>query len=66
MLPVKMDDGMTIVFHGFRVQYNDARFLQENGFLFLPLWYTLSDQARCGQNGICNEAVTGLQPTCLP
>ncbi len=24
-LPVKMDDGTTKIFHGFRVQYNDAR-----------------------------------------
>ncbi len=35
-LPVKMDDGTTRVFHGFRVQYNDARGPTKGGIRFHP------------------------------
>lgn len=35
-LPVKMDDGTTRVFHGFRVQYNDARGPTKGGLRFHP------------------------------
>ncbi|MBI4770189.1 MAG: Glu/Leu/Phe/Val dehydrogenase [Chloroflexi bacterium] len=35
-LPVKMDDGSTRVFHGFRVQYNDARGPNKGGIRFHP------------------------------
>jgi len=35
-LPVKMDDGTTQVFHGFRVQYNDARGPTKGGIRFHP------------------------------
>jgi glutamate dehydrogenase (NAD(P)+) len=35
-LPVKMDDGSTKVFHGFRVQYNDARGPTKGGLRFHP------------------------------
>ncbi|MFW5915678.1 MAG: Glu/Leu/Phe/Val family dehydrogenase [Planctomycetota bacterium] len=35
-LPVKMDDGTTEVFHGFRVQYNDARGPCKGGIRFHP------------------------------
>jgi len=35
-LPVKMDDGTTQVFHGFRVQYNDARGPTKGGLRFHP------------------------------
>jgi len=35
-LPVKMDDGVTKVFHGFRVQYNDARGPTKGGLRFHP------------------------------
>jgi len=35
-LPVKMDDGTTRVFHGFRVQYNDARGPCKGGIRFHP------------------------------
>jgi glutamate dehydrogenase (NAD(P)+) len=35
-LPVKMDDGTTRVFHGFRVQYNDARGPCKGGLRFHP------------------------------
>lgn len=35
-LPVKMDDGSTQVFHGFRVQYNDARGPTKGGLRFHP------------------------------
>ena len=35
-LPVKMDDGSTSVFHGFRVQYNDARGPTKGGIRFHP------------------------------
>ncbi len=35
-LPVKMDDGATRVFHGFRVQYNDARGPCKGGIRFHP------------------------------
>jgi len=35
-LPVKMDDGITQVFHGFRVQYNDARGPTKGGLRFHP------------------------------
>jgi glutamate dehydrogenase (NAD(P)+) len=35
-LPVKMDDGTTRVFHGFRVQYNDARGATKGGIRFHP------------------------------
>ncbi|MHC4592114.1 MAG: Glu/Leu/Phe/Val family dehydrogenase [Planctomycetota bacterium] len=35
-LPVKMDDGSTRVFHGFRVQYNDARGPCKGGIRFHP------------------------------
>jgi glutamate dehydrogenase (NAD(P)+) len=35
-LPVKMDDGSTKVFHGFRVQYNDARGPCKGGIRFHP------------------------------
>ncbi|TET53358.1 MAG: Glu/Leu/Phe/Val dehydrogenase [Anaerolineales bacterium] len=35
-LPVKMDDGTTKVFHGFRVQYNDARGPTKGGLRFHP------------------------------
>lgn len=35
-LPVKMDDGRTQVFHGFRVQYNDARGPCKGGIRFHP------------------------------
>jgi glutamate dehydrogenase (NAD(P)+) len=33
-LPVKMDDGSTRIFHGFRVQYNDARGPNKGGIRF--------------------------------
>lgn len=36
MLPVKMDDGSTRVFKGFRVQYNDARGPTKGGLRFHP------------------------------
>lgn len=35
-LPVKMDDGTTKIFHGFRVQYNDARGPTKGGLRFHP------------------------------
>jgi len=35
-LPVKMDDGTTKVFHGFRVQYNDSRGPTKGGLRFHP------------------------------
>ena len=35
-LPVKMDDGSTRVFHGFRVQYNDSRGPTKGGLRFHP------------------------------
>jgi len=35
-LPVRMDDGSTRVFHGFRVQYNDARGPTKGGIRFHP------------------------------
>ncbi len=35
-LPVKMDDGTTKVFQGFRVQYNDARGPTKGGIRFHP------------------------------
>ena len=35
-LPVRMDDGSTRVFHGFRVQYNDARGPTKGGLRFHP------------------------------
>jgi glutamate dehydrogenase (NAD(P)+) len=35
-LPVKMDDGTTQVFHGFRVQYNDARGPCKGGIRYHP------------------------------
>jgi len=35
-LPVKMDDGTTRIFHGFRVQYNDARGPNKGGLRFHP------------------------------
>jgi glutamate dehydrogenase (NAD(P)+) len=35
-LPVKMDDGTTKIFHGFRVQYNDARGPTKGGIRFHP------------------------------
>src|SRR4029453_11567966 len=35
-LPVKMDDGSTKVFHGFRVQYNDSRGPTKGGLRFHP------------------------------
>lgn len=35
-LPVKMDDGSTKVFHGFRIQYNDARGPAKGGIRFHP------------------------------
>ncbi|HEX4826438.1 MAG TPA: Glu/Leu/Phe/Val dehydrogenase [Candidatus Polarisedimenticolaceae bacterium] len=35
-LPVKMDDGTTKVFHGFRVQYNDSRGPTKGGIRFHP------------------------------
>ena len=35
-LPVKMDDGSVKVFHGFRVQYNDARGPCKGGIRFHP------------------------------
>ncbi len=35
-LPVKMDDGTTKVFHGFRVQYNDSRGPTKGGIRFYP------------------------------
>jgi glutamate dehydrogenase (NAD(P)+) len=35
-IPVKMDDGSTCVFHGFRVQYNDARGATKGGIRFHP------------------------------
>jgi glutamate dehydrogenase (NAD(P)+) len=35
-LPVKMDDGTTKIFHGFRVQYNDARGPCKGGIRFHP------------------------------
>ena len=34
--PVKMDDGNTRIFHGFRVQYNDARGPTKGGIRFHP------------------------------
>jgi len=33
-LPVRMDDGRTKIFHGFRVQYNDARGPTKGGIRF--------------------------------
>ena len=35
-LPVRMDDGTTKVFHGFRVQYNDARGPTKGGIRYHP------------------------------
>ncbi len=35
-LPVKMDDGISKIFHGFRVQYNDARGPTKGGLRFHP------------------------------
>ena len=35
-LPVKMDDGVVQVFHGFRVQYNDARGPTKGGIRYHP------------------------------
>src|SRR5512136_2107304 len=35
-LPVRMDDGTTKVFHGFRVQYNDSRGPTKGGIRFFP------------------------------
>jgi glutamate dehydrogenase (NAD(P)+) len=35
-IPVKMDDGTTRAFHGFRVQYNDARGPNKGGIRFHP------------------------------
>jgi len=35
-MPVKMDDGTTKIFHGFRVQYNDARGPTKGGIRFHP------------------------------
>jgi glutamate dehydrogenase (NAD(P)+) len=35
-LPVRMDDGTTRVFHGFRVQYNDARGPTKGGIRYHP------------------------------
>ena len=35
-LPVKMDDGSSKIFHGFRVQYNDARGPTKGGIRFHP------------------------------
>src|SRR5512139_1649560 len=35
-LPVKMDDGSTKIFHGFRVQYNDSRGPTKGGIRFFP------------------------------
>jgi glutamate dehydrogenase (NAD(P)+) len=35
-LPVKMDNGHTEIFHGFRVQYNDARGPTKGGIRFHP------------------------------
>lgn len=35
-LPVRMDDGTTRIFHGFRVQYNDARGPTKGGLRFHP------------------------------
>ncbi len=35
-LPVKMDDGTTEIFHGFRVQYNDARGPTKGGIRYHP------------------------------
>jgi glutamate dehydrogenase (NAD(P)+) len=35
-LPVKMDDGVTQIFHGFRVQYNDARGPCKGGIRYHP------------------------------
>jgi glutamate dehydrogenase (NAD(P)+) len=35
-LPVRMDDGITKIFHGFRVQYNDSRGPTKGGIRFHP------------------------------
>jgi glutamate dehydrogenase (NAD(P)+) len=35
-LPVRMDDGATKIFHGFRVQYNDARGPTKGGIRYHP------------------------------
>jgi len=35
-MPVKMDNGTTRIFHGFRVQYNDARGPNKGGIRFHP------------------------------
>ncbi len=35
-LPVRMDDGSTEIFHGYRVQYNDSRGPTKGGLRFLP------------------------------
>jgi glutamate dehydrogenase len=35
-IPVKMDDGKTEIFHGYRVQYNDARGPAKGGLRFHP------------------------------
>ena len=35
-MPVKMDDGSTEIFHGFRVQYNDSRGPTKGGLRFHP------------------------------
>jgi glutamate dehydrogenase (NAD(P)+) len=36
LIPVKMDDGRVKIFHGFRVQYNDARGPTKGGIRFHP------------------------------
>ena len=36
-IPVRMDDGSTKIFHGYRVQYNDARAPAKGGLRFHPL-----------------------------
>src|SRR3970282_2624369 len=35
-LPVRMDDGSTKIFHGFRVQYNDSRGPTKGGIRYHP------------------------------
>jgi glutamate dehydrogenase (NAD(P)+) len=35
-MPVRMDDGTTKIFHGFRVQYNDSRGPTKGGIRFFP------------------------------
>src|SRR5262245_66080304 len=59
-IPVKMDDGTTRVFNGFRVQYNDTLGPTKGGIRFHPdetidtvralaAWMTRSEERRVGK-----------------